>query len=145
MTTIIYDHKNKQVAIDSRVTGKGLILSDKEIKYKENDKGLWFFSGAVADNSQLMELVHNDKPDIEPGCQAFLVKDGACHLVLFNGDYCAISKNNYNHSLGSGGDFALAALDFGKNAKEAVKYAMTKDCYSGGKINVYDIKKAKFI
>jgi len=145
MTTIIYDHKNKQIACDSRVNGNGLILSDNDIKYKENDNGLWFFSGAVSDNSQLMELVHNDKPDVKPDCQALLVKDGKCHLVVFNGDHCAISENNYNHSLGSGADYALCSLDFGKTAKEAVEYAMTKDCYSGGEIHVYDIEKEKFI
>jgi hypothetical protein len=39
----------------------------------------------------------------------------------------------------------LAALDFGKTAKEAVEYAMTRDVYSGGKVHVYDIDKGEFI
>ena len=145
MTTIVYDHKNKQIACDSRTTASNLILTDKAIKFKENEKGLWFFSGSVADESQLIELVHNDKPDITPDCCAFLVKDGACYLVTFNGDYCAISENKYSHSIGSGGDWALAAIDMGMTAKKAVKYACTRDIGSGGKINVYDIEKAKFI
>tara|TARA_R110002096_G_C14041546_1_gene672316 strand:- start:43 stop:480 length:438 start_codon:yes stop_codon:yes gene_type:complete len=145
MTTIVYDHKNKQIACDSRVNGNGLILSDKEVKYKENEKGLWFFCGAVSDNDQMMEMSHNDKPDVLPDCSALLVKDGDCYLVTFNGGYCAISKNNYSHSIGSGGDYALCALDFGSTAKEALKYASTKDCYTGGKLRLYDIKTEKFI
>tara|TARA_R110000850_G_scaffold72879_2_gene160051 strand:+ start:415 stop:852 length:438 start_codon:yes stop_codon:yes gene_type:complete len=145
MTTIVYDHKNKQIACDSRLTGGTLIVSDKIEKFKPNDKGMWFFAGAKSDESQIMQLEHNDKPEVKPDCSALLVKDKKCHLVTFNGDYCSISENEYNHSIGSGGEFALAALDFGDSAKEAVEYAITKDSASGGKVHVYDIEKGEFI
>jgi ATP-dependent protease HslVU (ClpYQ) peptidase subunit len=145
MTTIVYDHKNKQVACDSQTTAGDLIVNACAIKFKENDKGMWFFTGSVSDESQLMELEHNSKPDIKPDCSAFLVKDGACNLVTFNGDYCAISENVYSHSIGAGGDFALAAIDMGKTAKEAVEYASTRSASTGGKVHVYDIEKGEFI
>jgi ATP-dependent protease HslVU (ClpYQ) peptidase subunit len=145
MTTIIYDHKNKQIACDSRLTGGTLIVSDTIEKFKSNDKGMWFFAGAKSDESQIMELEHNDKPEVKPDCSALLVKDKKCYLVTFNGDYCSISENEYNHSIGSGGEFALSALDFGDSSKEAVEYAITKDSASGGKVHVYDIEKGKFI
>jgi ATP-dependent protease HslVU (ClpYQ) peptidase subunit len=145
MTTIVYDHKNKQIACDSRITGGGLILTDCATKFKENDKGLWFFAGIKADVSQLIELEHNSKPEVKPDCSALLIKDKKCFLVAFNGDYCSISENDYNHSIGSGDVWALAAIDMGKTAKEAVEYAMTRDVYTGGKVHVYDIEKAAFI
>ena len=145
MTTIVYDHKNKQVACDGRLTAGNSIITDESIKFKENDKGMWFFTGAKSDESQIMELSHNDKPDIKPDCSALLVKDKRCYLVAFNGDYCAVSENEYPHSIGSGGDFAIAAIDMGKTAREAVEYAITRDSGSGGKVHVYDIEKGEFI
>lgn len=145
MTTIVYDHKNKLIACDSRLTGGNLIVTDSVKKYKSNDDGLWFFCGTKADESDLMALKHNDKPDIKPDCSALLVKDSKCHLVTFNGDYCSISENEYNHAIGSGGGFGLSALDLGLSAKEAVEHAITRDSASGGIVRVYDIKKGEFI
>ncbi len=145
MTTIVYDHKNKQIAVDSRLTADNLIVTDESIKFKENDKGLWFFTGSRADEEDLAALNHNDKPDVKPDCSAFLVTNKECKLVTFNGDYVAVSTNEYSHAIGSGGDFALAALDFGKSAKDAVKYAKTRDSGTGGKVHVYDIEKGEFI
>jgi len=52
---------------------------------------------------------------------------------------------DHNYAQGSGDQWALAALDFGDSAREAVEYAMTKDVYSGGKVHVYDIEKAEFL
>lgn len=44
----------------------------------------------------------------------------------------------FNHNgvgcFGSGCEFAQAAMDFGKSPVEAIKYAMTRDSLSGGKI-----------
>ena len=45
-----------------------------------------------------------------------------------------------NESFGSGSSFALSAMDFGKSAKDSVKYAMTRDIYTGGKIKVIKVK-----
>jgi len=145
MTTIVYDHKNKQIACDSRLTGGNLIITDSAEKYRANEKGLWFFAGTRADENQLMELEHNDKPEIKPDANALLIKEGKCFLVTFNGDYCSVSENEYNHSIGSGCDFALSAVDLGRTAKEAVEYAITRDTGSGGNVHVYDIEKGKFL
>jgi ATP-dependent protease HslVU (ClpYQ) peptidase subunit len=37
-------------------------------------------------------------------------------------------------AIGSGQRFALAAMDFGKSASEAVEYACSRDIFSGGQI-----------
>ena len=46
-------------------------------------------------------------------------------------------------SFGSGGDAALAAMDLGHTAKEAVKFAATRDLYTGGAIQSYKLKSIK--
>jgi ATP-dependent protease HslVU (ClpYQ) peptidase subunit len=39
-------------------------------------------------------------------------------------------------AIGSGARFALAAMDFGRSAGEAVAYACTRDIYSGGEVTI---------
>lgn len=146
MTTIAYDHKHKLIAIDGMTSAGGIIMNTSAIKYKENELGIWFFTGATSDCDQLMELRHNDKPEVKPDCAALLAKkDGSLWLVAFNGDYCSHSKLDCSHAIGSGFEFALSAMDFGKPADEAVSYAATRDCYTGGKISLFDVVKFEFI
>lgn len=44
-------------------------------------------------------------------------------------------------AMGSGDDFALAALDLGKTPAEAVAAAAKRDIYTGGRILSWDIRK----
>lgn len=145
MTTIAYDHKNNQVAVDSRATAGTKIISDKAHKYIEKDGAMWFFTGAIADFDQLIALNHNDKPDIIPDCAAIKVCDDGVYLVTFNGDYCSVCPLRYSYSIGSGENYATSSMDFGSSAKDAVKYASTRDCHTGGKVHVFDTKKMKFV
>jgi len=152
MTTIVYDHKNKQIACDSRSTISGTIIDDESIKYRQVGDKLWFISGRVGDADTFIK-------HYKPLTSANENMDVSCIFVITEGDcvggvYMAIkdSDNTYaecitdhNYAQGSGDSWALAALDFGCTAKEAVEYAITKDCYSGGKVHVYDIATAKFI
>jgi len=48
-----------------------------------------------------------------------------------------------NAAIGSGADFALAALDFEKTPVQAVKYAMTRNSSTGGKVNSFKLKRPK--
>lgn len=45
-------------------------------------------------------------------------------------------------AIGSGQRFALAAMDFGKSAAEAVAYAITRDIFSGGEVTVLHADRA---
>lgn len=140
MTTIAYHYGDGQIAVDSRITAGGRIVSDSDDKTIKNKIGLWFFSGDASDCADLAVLNHNDKVSAIPECAAFLIVAGNVYLVVVNDDmYCQHSFLDYNYAIGSGGDFALAAMDFGKSAKEAVKYAMTRNCYSGGKVRVFKV------
>ena len=146
MTTLAYHHKSKKIACDGRIVSHGLIKSDSFNKTIINDIGMWMFCGSASDTKDLCILNHNDKVDVIPDCSAFLVTDGKCFDVIVNKEgYCEYFQLNHNDSKGSGGELALAAMDFGRSAKKAVEYAMTRDIYSGGKVSVYDIEKGKFI
>jgi len=45
-------------------------------------------------------------------------------------------------AFGSGGEFALAAMDLGQTAQQAVKFASKRDLFTGGKIQSYKLKGA---
>lgn len=50
--------------------------------------------------------------------------DGAIKANICEGTDC----------MGTGAYYAKAALDFGKTPEDAIRYAMTRDCHTGGKI-----------
>ena len=60
----------------------------------------------------------------------FFVKDGLLKRYALT----------YNDADGSGYAFAISAMDFGCDARGAVKYASTRDNYTGGRIKVINVK-----
>mgnify|MGYP003656527582 CR=1 FL=1 len=152
MTTIVYDYKSQQIACDSRSTIGNTIIDNNAIKYKNVDEKLWFCAGSKGDAETFIGHYQpltkaNHFLDVDT---VFLITSGNCSGSV----YMAIKDEehvykecilDHNYATGSGEQWALAALDYGATAKEAVEYAMTKDIYSGGKVHVYDIKQAKFI
>lgn len=142
MTTIAFD--GEIVAYDSRITRGSVVFSDRRNKmFKKN--GIKFVGTG-------------DPADIQKAVNCYLTDSMAPYefetvvLAYFpNGDFLQINveKNSirtYNlkdeipFATGSGAEFAIAAMDFGYNAKEAVKYAMTRDTHTGGKINWFRVK-----
>ena len=147
MTTIVYDHKNKQIACDSRESANGCIITDEAIKFKERNNQMWFCCGSKCDVDLFIDnFEHNTIAPEYVEVSGFLVDEGAVYATCINGD--GVYKKSLQPSsdgIGSGGWSAQAAVDLGKTAKQAVVYAMTRDCFSGGDIHVYDIEKGEFI
>lgn len=141
MTTLAYHHGDKQVAIDSRYTRGDIIDSDKGNKVRKDDRGIWLFSGAEGDFEDLMKLKRHEEVDVRPGCCAILISKGKAYTVDTDSDgFCSINELTDSFALGSGSHFALASMDHGKSAKEAVNYAKTRDIYTGGRVRVFDVK-----
>lgn len=148
MTTIVYDHKERQIAVDSRCTRGAVILSDDKVKWVYKGADLLFFAGTVADFEAFIQHYGKagSKPESEVDVDAFLIRDGVVYECSFckNTGYWELPLA-YNSALGSGANFALAALDFGKTVYGAVEYAKTKDIYTGGKVHVFDIESMQFL
>ncbi len=149
MTTIIYDHKRKQIACDGRVSADGVIFTDDCDKWDVCGKGILFSCGADHDVPTILKAIdtfeHKEATGGEVDASGLLVTDdGIFEVGVMD---CAIyyTKSYYSYGMGSGGYWALAALDHGKTAAKAVEYASTRDSCTGGKISVYDIKKGKFV
>jgi len=152
MTTIVYDHKNKLIAVDSRATTlSGLISTDSDKKWFYDDGGnIWFMTGSVCDKDLLLECFKDGDKAIGlkaiPDASALVVKGEKVLLrsVSDNGEAWT-QELSFSKCIGSGASFALAALDFNLSAKESVSYAATRDCFTGGQVHVYDIESREFI
>ena len=146
MTCIAYHHKDKQIAVDSRITCDGVICSDEFSKVIINELGTWVLCGRNDDYEILPTLKMGDNAGRELHCTAMLVKEGRVVLALTEEDgRYSESPVTYNDAQGSGYRFALAALDMGKSAEEAVEYAMTRDIYTGGKVQVINVETGEVI
>ena len=149
MTTIVYDHKNKLIACDSLITkSSGVISSDVYEKFRYIGAELFFIAGMLCDFDLFIEF-KNGRTDTNKGIPEISAFKFFCNSVYecnvnCQGYYEEL-KVEFNASIGSGSSFALAALDFGKSAAEAVEYAATKDCFTGGLVRVFDVKIGRFI
>lgn len=148
MTTIVYDHKRKQVACDSRETANSVIKSDAIEKWFYCGADLYFYAGAVADIDafKAADKVRGEK--IEPmidGC-AIAVKNGKVYKCAYceHDGYWELELK-FSDAMGTGSDWAVAALDFGCDIRAAVDYAISRDSNSGGTVHVFDLETMRFI
>lgn len=141
MTTIAYNHQDRQISWDGRATRDG-VSTDTNIQKKIVKDGVTFFiTGVFSDQSKMVDYYFGGRHEFIPECNCFAVDDGK----IF---YCGVTENHElwkeevttNQAIGSGWKFALAAMDFGQSAKDAVKYASTRCIYTGGRIRVFNIE-----
>ena len=146
MTTIVYDHKKKQIACDSRESGDGFLHKDTAEKFYYRDDVIWFICGSKGDADLFIDDFEHNKTALDNlECSGFYVKDKVAYVAALENGIYKTSVMDYTDGAGSGGWLALSAVDLGKTAKEAVEYAKSRDLFSGGKVHVYDIEKGEFI
>lgn len=139
MTTICYNHKDKEIAADGRVTRGSLICTDTKNKIVKRNDGLIFaYAGSSSDIEDCINR-YPDRPSKEVNCYGFMVKDGVAHWVSYSDGVVLTSVLDHNESCGSGQDHALTAMDMGLSAKDALKMAMKRDSSTGGRIRVFKV------
>lgn len=140
MTTIAYNHKDKTIAWDSFSTRDGVIVDSNTQKKLTKNGVVFFISGAYSDQNKMIDYYFGTRHEFIPECNCFAVDGGKVY-------YCGVTESHElwreevtaNQAIGSGWQFATAALDFGLSAKEAVKYASTRCIYTGGRIRTFNI------
>ena len=138
MTTLVYDHINNIVAYDSRhIKDEGIIISDTLDKLKTIDNHRFLGCGKIGDINLLIHAYLNQDPPDTDNLKAILwsLEQGRVRRIGFCDGTLWVNTMDYSATDGSGADFALSALDHGKSAVEAVEYAMTRDPFTGGKVN----------
>jgi len=139
MTTIAYHHGDKQIAIDSRVTSSGVVITDSYCKIIKRNNRTFFMSGLCADYDRFINEFEDGAGTVELECFCLMIHKGKGYRITQEGNRYLTSELTYCDAIGSGWQFAMAAMDFGKSAKEAVQYASKRDIYTGGKIKVYNL------
>ena len=143
MTTIAYDHKSKLIAVDGRMTAGNLIVSDDHKKFIIKDGVYWFLTGVTCDFDAFVNLKHGDKAPDNLDCLAIMVHLDDAYLCGISNGVFKVTQMHHSEAIGSGDYLAMAAMDFGKSAIDAVKYAAKRDCKTGGVITCFDISTGK--
>lgn len=141
MTTIAYHHGDKVIATDGRICCGNEILNDQTVKMIRKGKKRFFLTGSLCDYDKFVNLcVNGAEYHGRLDVSAFMVDENKqVHLCTLEDRRFMVSKVEHRDAIGSGHQYAIAAMDFGLTASEAVKYATTKDCKTGGKIRRYQL------
>ena len=145
MTTIAWD--GRFLAADGRVTNGDQITTDEDVKIQiehvHGDKFVAAFAGGVSDSRELLDIAIGEKEYTGAlDANIFLIKnDDEIFLCGADDKRYWQGELKFSEAMGSGGNYATAALDLGCTSMRAVEQAIKRDIHSGGKINVYDTKE----
>jgi ATP-dependent protease HslVU (ClpYQ) peptidase subunit len=141
MTTIAY--KDGVIAYDSRQTRGGAIVSDDCLKHEVVDGVSFLLAGAVCDERALIAAYFGTPSPVPVECSGYAV-DGGKLMLVGHDDNTGVWKQELDPSnpdaIGSGSAYALAAMDMGASAEDAVRAAMKRDIYTGGLVRTLIIK-----
>lgn len=139
MTTIAWD--GKTLAADKQATCAGS-------KFRVANKIEAIPGGYIACAGKISQIYHflrwyrggrkGKTPELEEFCAIAIVRG---NVVLWDGDSEVPCRPDEKLAEGSGWKWALAAMDFGKTAVEAVQYASTRDNGTGCGVDYVTIKK----
>lgn len=140
MTTIAF--KDGVIAYDSRTTqGDNTILTDAANKRHSVSGHEFFISGSVPDERQFIsDYLSGEKTRVHE-INAFVWDGKELFHCGCNAEGIWKSPVDCCRAIGSGSDHALTAMDMGATAAEAVKIAMKRDPFTGGKIKTFRIPK----
>lgn len=150
MTTIVYDSKEKIIACDGLLSGGDMAVELGFEKWIETDLYIDFLSGYTSMYKYISEsFAHNQPSEMLDGdCYGFRVsKEDKTVMFISQSDgrFLGSETTGISRTVGSGCDFALASLDHGGSAVEAVKYAATRDLYTGGVITSYNLETGEWL
>lgn len=141
MTTIAY--RDGVLAADTLATwGKVKVDQKCQKLWKLRDGSLVGGSGAYNQVCTAVEILKTilDKRE-QKDLPAFKLKDADLLFVSANGGGVFLFARGWEDishlpyfAIGHGRDFALAAMDAGASATEAVKIAIDRDVYTGGRV-----------
>lgn len=150
MTTITY--RDRKMVSDGQVSFGGRVDDQNFKKIRKINGCLVGGAGRLTSVLQFFEWfeewsnaqqVQGDAPHVRVFVPEGIEDEDFSGLVVFADGIIFLyegGKNSYQlagqeyFSIGSGADFALAAMDAGANAMEAVAVAIKRDVYSGGEI-----------
>lgn len=134
MTTIATD--GRTMAGDGISTSLDIIMRRNAPKVRRLPDGSIFgFAGRTADANALYSWLADGQkgapPKIKEGRALILRPGGRIEHIGSDGDLIEIEAPA---AIGSGGELAIGAMEFGANPKQAVEIAARRDPFTGGRI-----------
>lgn len=140
MTTVAF--KDNEICVDSYLT-QGEVISDYDANKVKKIRGVIFvFAGSLDGEESLIKAYFGDKHDGKVNTNAFVIEGGkVVEIGISEGVGFWKNPLTKHDALGSGSYFAMGAMDAGCSAYDAVKIAINRDVYSGGRIRRIKVKK----
>jgi len=142
MTTIVYH--DGVIAFDSRVTNSTTITEDNADK-SYSFMGIYFvLSGSSCDSIELVNGYIGGNYKREGVDVSAIIDDrGEVYLsgICSKDGFWKEKITGRPHCIGSGAPHAWTALDFGCSASRAVKMAIKRDMYSGGRVRTHKVSR----
>ena len=141
MTTIAF--KDGVIAADSYEIDGHRVANSDCIKQKNINGIVMFGCGESALIKTMMQDISLEAKEcgiVNCDSNVWALVDGVIHEYYVREGVYMYNVVDYPYSIGSGSAFALAAMDHGKTASEAVEYAKERDIYTGGKVRTYNIE-----
>lgn len=140
MTTIAY--KAGVIAYDSRAT-RGTTITDDDCEKLETVKGVHFLcTGCTCDFDALIAAYFGAASSVPVEASGYAV-DGDTLWLIGHDDKTGFWKGRLRadacDAIGSGSAFALAAMDMGATAAEAVEMAKRRDTSTGGQVRTLSV------
>jgi ATP-dependent protease HslVU (ClpYQ) peptidase subunit len=140
MTTIACD--GKSMAGDGLTTDNDVVCSRDTVKVRRlGDGRLVGFCGNGFNYGPFQQWLEGgcegDPPKVIEGLGCMVLTPAGILLSYDEHGRAYVEKDKW--AIGSGQRFALAAMDLGKSAAEAVAYAATRDIFTGGVITALSI------
>lgn len=130
MTTIAFD--GRTLAADTRSTSGGMPWECTKA-HKLKDGRLFAGSGSAEDCEAVLCWLEcgGDKPTTKDFF-GILIESGQCFRL--EDKLIKMPVRSPFHAIGSGRDYAIAAMHYGKTAREAVELASIYDVYTAGPV-----------
>ena len=141
MTTIAYRHGI--IAVDSLATAGGVIINNSFNKITKKNDVVFVTTGNLHNKNDLINAYFGKDYDKNADIDAIIEDDGQVYVAGLDKDH-GFWKFNITggmYAIGSGSDHAWTAMDMGCDAEKAVRMAMKRDIYTGGRVIIHKVVK----
>lgn len=143
MTTIAWD--GKTLAADSRATSNGMPYKAVKI-FTLSDGSIFAGSGDYGQVCAIRDWLYDlENPKSKPNADDFagLIVSPRGDAFRLEAALIRLPIHEAFHAMGSGRDFAMAAMHCGRTAREAIEIAALYDVFTGGEVMAFDADWAR--
>jgi len=140
MTTIAASLEHQMIAADTRCSTDGWMVNVSKLRTGPNSA-----FGAAGEWEQILKFYAalEQKSELPSDCDVDVLEIRPDGLYLYNGSLlCYLIKEKF-WAIGTGANYAIAAMHLGKDPVEAIRIASIYDPGTGGDVEKMEILNAK--